>query len=412
MPVSATGRRISRVTKPKNTNPLLLRRNSSAHFNFTNHPRRKPSLPTSKSAPEGRDDGAFESRLTDAGRIASLATDQPVHDVAQLMRWIHDHMFADMPERGAGMNSTRIAEVLNYRRALPPIVTVAHVHALGNSPTTTERRIAELVRAGVVRKVLVPGRGAGGAAVGEGLALTEEWERRVREAAGLEDHVKEKYIRVMRANPTAATISGSHFTTSEAAALTAAGFLTSTSATISNNDLFSHPGAPSLGSLSSLSTASSSAASGSLGAVGGTNAFHDRGGGGGGLARQTSCTNTSGALARSEFTFSLPSMGPYLRLLLSARAHLLALLAKSSLKYREAPRELLRERWSGGVAGEDAVSRARGARGDFGATLPGRTKKWKAFYGLEFDWVLEECLGSGLVDVFETGSVGLGVRAT
>ncbi|KAK5017117.1 hypothetical protein LTR60_002083 [Cryomyces antarcticus] len=390
MPVSATGRRISRVTKPKNTNPLLLRRNSSAHFNFTNHPRRKPSLPTSKSAPEGRDDGAFESRLTDAGRIASLATDQPVHDVAQLMRWIHDHMFADMPERGA----------------------VAHVHALGNSPTTTERRIAELVRAGVVRKFLVPGRGAGGAAVGEGLALTEEWERRVREAAGLEDHVKEKYIRVMRANPTAATISGSHFTTSEAAALTAAGFLTSTSATISNNDLFSHPGAPSLGSLSSLSTASSSAASGSLGAVGGTNAFHDRGGGGGGLARQTSCTTTSGALARSEFTFSLPSMGPYLRLLLSARAHLLALLAKSSLKYREAPRELLRERWSGGVAGEDAASRARRARGDFGAILPGRTKKWKAFYGLEFDWVLEECLGSGLVDVFETGSVGLGVRAT
>ncbi|TKA48307.1 hypothetical protein B0A49_12505, partial [Cryomyces minteri] len=152
MPVSATGRRISRVTKPKTTNPLLLRRNSSAHFNFTNHPRRKPSLPTSKSAPEGHDDGAFESRLTDAGRISSLATDQPVHDVAQLIRWIHDHMFADMPERGAGMNSTRVAEVLNYRRALPPIVTVAHVHALGNSPTTTERRIAELVKAGVVRK--------------------------------------------------------------------------------------------------------------------------------------------------------------------------------------------------------------------------------------------------------------------
>ncbi|TKA60103.1 hypothetical protein B0A49_08103, partial [Cryomyces minteri] len=77
-----------------------------------------------------------------------------------------------------------------------------------------------------------------------------------------------------------------------------------------------------------------------------------------------------------------------------------------------APRELLRERWSGGVAGEDAASRARRARGDLGAMLPGRTKKWKDFYGLEFDWVLEECLGSGLVDVFETGSVGLGVRAT
>jgi hypothetical protein len=43
--------------------------------------------------------------------------------------------------------------------------------------------------------------------------------------------------------------------------------------------------------------------------------------------------------------------------------------------------------------------------------LPGKTKKWKALYGLDFDWALQECLGAGLIEVFETKSVGHGVRA-
>lgn len=104
-------------------------------------------------------------------------------------------------------------------------------------------------------------------------------------------------------------------------------------------------------------------------------------------------------------------MGPYLRLLTTARAHLLSLLSKTS-KYKEAPTTLLKERWDGGIAGEDLATKARKARGDFTGVLPGRTKKWKAFYGLSFEWVLEECAGSGLVELFQTHSVGVGVRAT
>jgi hypothetical protein len=42
--------------------------------------------------------------------------------------------------------------------------------------------------------------------------------------------------------------------------------------------------------------------------------------------------------------------------------------------------------------------------------MPGRTKKWKEFQGLEFGWVLQEAVGAGLVEVFETQSVGRGVR--
>lgn len=73
--------------------------------------------------------------------------------------------------------------------------------------------------------------------------------------------------------------------------------------------------------------------------------------------------------------------------------------------------DMLRERWDGGIPSDDAASRAKRARGDFIGVLPGKTKKWKAFYGLDFTWVLKECLGSGMLECFNTGSVGLAVRA-
>lgn len=102
-------------------------------------------------------------------------------------------MFSDIPERAPGMNSTRIAEVLNYRISLPPVVTVAHVHALSKSATSTEREIAELAKAGIIRKVVVPNRGKGAAAAGEGLVLVSEWERIVRAHPDLEEIVKGRF---------------------------------------------------------------------------------------------------------------------------------------------------------------------------------------------------------------------------
>ena len=50
------------------------------------------------------------------------------------------------------------------------------------------------------------------------------------------------------------------------------------------------------------------------------------------------------------------------------------------------------------------------ARGEYFGVLPGRTKKWKEFYGLSFDWLLAEAVSTALVELFETGSVGRGVR--
>ena len=59
---------------------------------------------------------------------------------------------------------------------------------------------------------------------------------------------------------------------------------------------------------------------------------------------------------------------------------------------------------------EGYVEERKKARREFVGVLPGRTKKWKQFYGMRFEWALEECVGSGLVELFETGSVGRAVR--
>lgn len=108
------------------------------------------------------------------------------------------------------------------------------------------------------------------------------------------------------------------------------------------------------------------------------------------------------------FFLSLPNTGAYLRLLNAGRAHLLTLLKKS--KYHEAPLTLLRDRWDGAVETDRTYSLAKRTRGEFSGLLPGRTKKWKQFYGMDFQWILEHALGAGLVELFDTGSVGAAVR--
>lgn len=74
------------------------------------------------------------------------------------------------------------------------------------------------------------------------------------------------------------------------------------------------------------------------------------------------------------------------------------------------PLDMVRERWDGGVVLEDLKQERKKIRGEFAGVLPGRTKKWKQFYGMRFDWVLEECVGGGLIELFETGSVGRAAR--
>lgn len=119
--------------------------------------------------------------------------------------------------------------------------------------------------------------------------------------------------------------------------------------------------------------------------------------------------NRVGAHEGDYLEFSIPSTGSYLRLTNTARIHLTSLLAKGSLK--EMPLDLLRQRWDGGIAGNSPGSRAKRLRGESGHVLPGRTRKWKTFNGLSFEWILGECVAAGIVELFETGTVGVGIRA-
>lgn len=74
------------------------------------------------------------------------------------------------------------------------------------------------------------------------------------------------------------------------------------------------------------------------------------------------------------------------------------------------PLDALRERWDGGVTSHTLQAERKKLRGEFAGVLPGKTRKWKQFYGLRFEWILEECLGAGLMELFDTRSVGRAVR--
>ena len=170
MPLNYTAAHSSRISKP------TARRSSSSPFSL--HPRRKP-VQRAASKSIARDEEAedfFGDRLEDRGLVNTLATDLSLRDVAQTVKYVRGHMFDELPD-GGGFNSVRISEILNFRKSLPPTVTVAHIHAFLRSPTNTEKEMDQLAKAGVIRKILVPGRGTGGSSIAEGCILFEDLER-------------------------------------------------------------------------------------------------------------------------------------------------------------------------------------------------------------------------------------------
>ena len=188
MSFQATPARSSRITKPRRTSAaaaLGLKRTTSSPSSVSP---RKRSLPSQNTVSYHDDE-----QLDDTGVIASLADDLNFRDVPQFIEYIRNKMFSDLPEK-AGMNSTRIAEVLNFRRRMPPFVTIAHADALSTSSTRIEREIAELAKAGILRRVTIPNRGVGAAAVGDGIASVREWQALIQSHPDVPDDLKSKYI--------------------------------------------------------------------------------------------------------------------------------------------------------------------------------------------------------------------------
>lgn len=173
------------IKKRRNRNPLL---KLSSSLSLANG-RTKPS----KSAHEPADDGddCFGDRLDEIALVHCLRTNLSLRDVPQTMQHIRMHMFDPVPESG-GMKSTQIAEILNFRKSLPPTVTLAHMYALIGSTTAVEREIAELTLAGLIRKTVVPGRGIGASSISEGIILSKDLKLLLNEIDGVDREVKGK----------------------------------------------------------------------------------------------------------------------------------------------------------------------------------------------------------------------------
>ena len=400
MSLYLTASHSSRVKKPAKRLAETGRRHSSSPF--TNSPRIKPSVQRTKSLADAVHDSLdddTESRLIPSGKVLSSVSVDSAQDVLGAMQYARTSMFSALPDR-AGMNSVRIAEVLNFQRNMPSIVSLPHVHALVAASSKTEREIATLQATGKIRKIKIIGRGNDVSGLGE-VIITMDALQALLERSRVALDVRADFYDMLSRYPRATSFPSRDLPASHATALIRTGFLVSSSLSGSRNVSLA---GSSLVSMPKISRA----ASGSTEAVGGDSAFENLGGTGA-ARRSSSSINQAQSMQANELALSVPNIGPYLRLLAAGREQLLHLLGNS--KYNEAPLYLLRERWDGAVDSEGRVSTAKRIRGEFSDVMPAKTKKWKHLYGLNFDWALEECLGAGLIELFETRSVGLGVRA-
>lgn len=400
MTLYLTGAHSSRVTK-SGSKPNLRRSTSS--------PLRRISKITSASrqnsltkalddtAATDDEDDDIQDVLRPTGKIVSTVSVASAKDVISAMNHATTSMFCALPER-AGMNSVRIAEVLNFQKNMPPLVSLAHVHALISASSRTEREIQSLSAQNRLRRVKVAGRGNDVSGLGEMLILMSDYEKLLH-TSGLPPETISLFSEILQQNPRASTIPSHSLRSAHLTTLTKHGFLVGASLSGTRNVSLSGS------TLVSMPTISRGA-SGTSAAVGGEAAFEHLGGVG--VSRRS--TSEPYVEGRGiDLSLSVPNLGPYLRLISAGRNHLLDLLRAS--KHKQAPMYLLRERWDGAIDNDNRVSTAKRLRGEFSAVLPAKTKKWKDLNGLSFDWALEECLGAGLIELFETHSVGYGVRA-
>lgn len=373
MSFHSTAAQSSRITKRRKTpSPFAALR------------RGKPLARSNSSKGIEEDAEEDDDLLEDLGIVQALATDQNLRDVAQAVMYIHERRWSVIPEQRSGMSSTRIAEVLNLRASMPPLVSVRHVQALLNSPTTAEREMAELIHDGTLRKLVVPGRD-------EMLVLVRDLDRQIQ-TSRLDSALKDRFIALLHQYPTVHKLSRAWLSDADVHALMRAGFLTHAPTTL----VTSRAGDASRGTAISILNISR-AASGSLAAVGGQTVVHESGGSVGG----------PGVLAGRDLSLSLPGMGTLLKLTTAAQEHMVALLTKS--KTREMPETLLKQRWDGGIDANDHISASKRLRGEFAGVAPGKTRKWKHLYGLTYESALGETIGMGQIEIFQT-TVGRAVR--
>jgi len=405
----------SRVTKP--SRPAQPRQGTSTTSPSSPSPRKGTSNARGQQRrrrqhndDDDDEDALFQDKLTDVGAVVKLLEEElTLRDVVQAMRYIRAHMFTPVPP--TGFKSTRAAELLNYRAAVPPLVTLGHVNAVlvRASPTRTEREVVELVGRGVLRRVRVERRGGAGEALVEAADLEAMLRGRGAGAGAgggmVSKETADAFLAFLARNPTAQTLAAEDLDGDDDAGengglgrartdeLVRAGFLTSATHATPGDTLHVRP--EDRTTLTSIEHVSRFA-SGTVSAVGGQNAIHLAGGGGGSgsgssgrrIPTLPSSSSSLGATQPGSFRVAVPGHGRYLKLAEGSVDWIREALGRT--RWGEAPESWLRERFEGG--------------GLYGT-------RWKEFWGVEWEWVLGQAVGLGAVEVFETGSVGRGVRA-
>ena len=378
----------SRVKKSSRPTASQSPRASPSKHKYSASKTRQPDEDLGGEAAEEEEPDYFEDHLDDHGLVRTLVTDLHLSDVVQAMRFVRGRMWTPMPDRRTGMGSVRISEVLNYRLVLPPVVTTPHLRAvLTSSPSSIEKEVAGLIEKGIIRRIVVPGRCEMLVEVGDLVEMVRK--------ADIDEGSTEAYVRFARGGVRSEALEKGHLDV-----LVKSGFLTSSA--LDAGEVVSGSARPGglLGSSRTLAHLAM-APTGSLDAVGG------------GAAQMVTGSGTTPGVPLSQqptketLRISVPNNGAFVKLLKTSTDHLIRLIEQRSA-VREMPEYALREAWDGGLA---MASGGKRARGEFSGVLPGRTRKWKDYYGLRFEWVLEEAVGAVIVEVFETGSVGRGVRA-
>ncbi|KAK0392600.1 hypothetical protein NLU13_2095 [Sarocladium strictum] len=362
---SILGKR-SRVTKPSQPKPT----SSPSKSASASSPRKAARKP--REVPEE----LFPDKLDDEGLATLLTTELTLRDAVQAMRYIRSHMFTPVPT--SGFNSTRTAELLNYRLGVPPIVTTGHLNAILNSPTRVEKEVAELNRKGILRKVRVERRGG----IGHALIESSDLEDMVWKTPSLSKDTQDSFIAFLTQNPVAQDLPQDALSAQELRELQSEGYIVTRMQARPGSTLHVRP--EDRTTLTSIQRVSQ-AASGSVAAVGGSNAIHLSGGGGGSGSRGASTVRNDGM----SYRIAIPGHGRYLKLAEAALDWLRDTLART--KWGEGPEGWLKERFEGG--------------GLYGP-------RWKDFEGLEWDWLLGEAVGLGVIELFDTASVGRGIRAS
>ena len=315
----------------------------------------------------------FGDKLQDQGLIRELVTDRHLADVPQAIMYILSRMWTPIPAHQSGMNFLRRTELLNYRQhSVPPVVSLSHLQAVLRSPSAVEREVAELCAEKILARVVIRRRS-------EGVVLVrdlETWAGR----CGLGEGTRRKLMAWIRGEADLAA--------DEADELVRTGWLVSHLASGLERDGRRGDvgtGGGLLGTRMRLEDVAR-APTGSLDAVASSAVGMVTGTG-----TPTPSSSAAALSSRGEtLSLAVPGNGTLVKLTTSALDHLRFLLGRST--WREMPETRLRELWDG-----DGVS-------------PGRRRKWKDYYGLSFEFVLEEAVGRGGVEIFDTGSVGRGVR--